>query len=214
VTRFALRLLAQGLAGVAMFGATAAWAGADAGHGAPVMHTPWLGLRFVQDGREAGLVNTDSYTTQVRLARHPFTIMLPTRGADDTYRITAWSDESIFAEAADNVQETRRDPPSLPAFFAPGTGLADTGAGSGTLMLDNEAHHYLEGLRLGPDPKQHLYFVSQVFRRNPSGDAVTIPIKAQKKPIYLVAFLDENGDHSMQNGEYEFIVLNFGGARK
>jgi len=209
VTSRALGIAACALVGAVLLGAPAVRAGDGSAQGAKVAHTPWLGLRFVQDGKEAELVNSDLNTTEVRLKRKPFAILLPTHGADDAYQVAAWSDDSIFAEASAGVRETRFDPPNLPAFFEPGTGMADTAAGSGTLMLDNQAHNYLEGLRLGPDPKRHEYFVSQISGREGSGEMVAIPLKAQKKPIYLVVFLDENGDGSMQNDEYEFIVLHF-----
>jgi hypothetical protein len=170
-----------------------------------VIHTPWLALRFVQDGQEADIVTRDLLTTEVHLARRPFRILLPTRGDDDVYQITAWSDDSIFAiSPGDRLNEM-----ATPVYFGPGTGMADTGAGSGTLMLNDEGHHFLEGLRLGPDPAQHVFFVSQVLRPSGRREPVEHPVEEEKGPIYLVAFFDADGDEAIDHGEYEFIVLRF-----
>ena len=178
-----------------------------------VIQSPWLGLRFVQDGQEVEpLIYRELLTTEVHLARGPFRILLPMQSKSDVYRITAWSDASIFT--AVRAEARAEDPNQLetPAYFRPGTGMADTDAGSGTLMLNNEGHHYLVGLRLGPDPNQHVFYVSQVLRRDATGNNVEKPIEDETGPLYLVAFFDKNGDSLIQHGEYEFLVLRFDGA--
>lgn len=168
-----------------------------------VLHTPWLALRFVQGGEEVRLVLRDLYTTEVRLRRAPFEIRFPTRGSDDLYSLTAWTDDSIFRNAPLGRDLTDFDEPF--SYFAPGTGIADTAAGSGTLYLNDEGHLYLRGLRLGPDPANHVVFFSSVFPR----DRDERPMARAEGPLYLVVFHDEDDDEVMENGEYDFVVLTF-----
>lgn len=174
-----------------------------------VAHSPWLALRFQQGGADAPLVNTDLLRTEVTLKRAPFTIVLPRRGADDTYQIAAWSDASIFVAA--NVDARRGPKPlaELPPFFRPGTGYADTAAGSGVLKLGEDAHNHLTGLRLGPDPDRHAVFYSAIGADDAQGEWRETPIASSKGPLYLAVWFDEDGDGIMRHGEYEFLVLNF-----
>jgi hypothetical protein len=209
VTRTGTKGRLSGLAlALAMLFAAPASAAQDE-EAAPVIHTPWLALRFVQDGREAELVRDGLLTTEVHLARRPFRILLPVRGRDDVYRITAWSNDSIFAAAPLGVPLDVLDSPEGPTYFSAATGLADTAAGSGTLMLNDHGHHYLRGLSLGPDSDRHVFFVSQVLHRDQHDVNRYRQMRAVEGPLYLVAFFDENGDDVMQHGEYEFLVLRF-----
>jgi hypothetical protein len=169
----------------------------------PVDHTPWLALRFVQDGREAPMVQRDLLTTEVRLRRRPFQLLLPRRGQDDAYQLTAWTDRSIFRRAPVGVL-VRDMEAETPTYFSPGTGLADTAAGSGTLFLDPEGHNYLGGLRLGPDPARHVVYYSGIFRGGRE-----VPLERVRGPIHLVVFFDENDDGVVDHGEYEFVTLRF-----
>jgi hypothetical protein len=192
------RLLLLGAA-VALFGGAApASSGAD---GREMLHSPWLGLRFVQSGEEARLSARDLLTTEVRLRRRPFLLLLPRRGKDDVYRITAWTDASIFGLAPVGRAPEMDDGDN---YFGPGTGIADTSAGSGTLFLDDRAHNHLAGLRLGPDPDRHQVYYSTVFAQR-----VATPIERLDAPLYLVAFHDEDRDGVMEHGEYEFLILRF-----
>ena len=174
-----------------------------------VIHTPWLALRFEQDGQRPSLVTTETLVTQVELARAPFTIILPVRGEDDTYQLAGWDDASIFALAASDQRAGPERATGTPAYFGDATGMADTGASSGTLMLNLRGHHYLQGLRLGPDRDRHVFHVSEVMGLNRQG---IVPIEAVDGPLYLVVWFDENGDDAMSHGEYEFLILNFGGS--
>ena len=87
--------------------------------------------------------------------------------------------------------------------------MADTAAGSGALMLGNEAHNHLSGLRLGPDYYRHVFNVSAIAGDDADGEWQSVPISAAKGPLYLVAWFDEDGDGIMRHGEFEFLVLNF-----
>lgn len=174
---------------------------AAAAGGAPMAHTPWLGLRFVQGGAEVRLERIDLRRTAVRLRRRPFEILLPTRGPDDVYWIAAWTDDSIFAEAPVGADLTSWDEGG---YFNLGTGIADTAAGSGTLFLRPDGHNHLSGLRLGPDPARHRLFVSTLFR-----DRREYSVGQVAGPIYLVAFYDEDHDNVVDREELDFLVLRF-----
>ena len=197
-----LRLLLAAVCGVGLAGPLAA-------EDAPLAHSPWLALRFEQGGAGVPLVRDELLRSEVTLRRAPFNLVLPVRGSDDTYWIAAWTDDSIFA-AADPEARAQPDPPTqLPPYFQPGTGYADTAAGSGSLMLGTEAHNHLFGLRLGPDYYRHTFSVSTIAGHDAQGQWRETPIAATKGPLYLVVWFDEDGDGVMRHGEFEFLVLNF-----
>lgn len=174
-----------------------------------LVHSPWLALRFEQGGAEVPLVAKDMLRSEVTLKRAPFTIVLPVRGKDDTYQIAGWTDDSIFAAAEAGARAEPTPPAELPPYFQPGTGMADTAAGSGVLMLSEEGHNFLSGLRLGPDYYRHAVSYSAIGAHDAEGEWRETPMRAAKGPIYLVAWFDENGDGIMRHGEFEFLVLNF-----
>jgi hypothetical protein len=187
---------------------------AAAGSGAPtdatrLSHSPWLALRFEQGGAEVPLTAKDMLRSEVTLKRAPFSIVLPVRGTDDTYWIAAWRDDSIFAAAEPEARANPEPPVALPPYFSPGTGFADTAAGSGTLMLGAEGHNHLYGLRLGPDYYRHVFNVSAIGGDDARGEWREDPVSATKGPLYLVAWFDEDGDDIMRHGEFEFLVLHF-----
>jgi hypothetical protein len=192
--------LALGLAG---------FAPATAQDNTRVIHTPWLALRFEQDGQEVPLIHTHTLETEVYLARAPFTVVLPVRGQDDVYWLAAGLDASLFTDADPDSRRSHDERPELPPYFGIGTGMADTAANSGTLMLNPQGHHHLSGLRLGPDQDRHVFFVSEVLWRDKDDRNVTIPIEQATMPLHVVAWFDEDGDGVMRHGEYEFITLRF-----
>lgn len=176
-----------------------------------VKHSPWLALRFEQNEKYVPLRQTETLKTQVALERTPFTIVMPVRGDDDVYHITAWTDDSIFAAAEASKRAVVRDRGKYdpPQYFAPYTSMADTAAGSGTLMLNAEAHHYLSGLKLGPDHWRHTFYVSSLLGRDDAGERKKFAISQADGPLFLTVWFDEDGDEKMSHGEYEFLVLRF-----
>jgi hypothetical protein len=170
-----------------------------------VAHTPWLGMRIVQDGKPVPLLRTDLRTTEAKLAPRPFRILFPRRQPDVAYQLCAWTSKSIFR---------RLRPRSVPGdpnaggehpCFAPGTGMADTEAGSGMLMMDPGGNNYLIDLRLGPDPERPSVYYSSLWTR--AGGQV--PIAAARGSIYIVAFHDSDRDGFLGNSEYDHLVLRF-----
>ena len=172
-----------------------------------VAHTPWLALRIEQGGHEARLISGKNRIIDVEIERGPFSIVLPVRGPNDAYRLTAWHDASIFS-AVDPETRARAwiEDPGVPFYFGPATGMADTAAGSGTLMLNTEGHHYLSGLRLGPDYYRHEVQFNSLLDVQ-AGDGVELSLTQADGPIYMVIWFDENGDGAMNHSEYEFIAL-------
>jgi hypothetical protein len=173
---------------------------------APVDHTPWLGIRIVQDGRPVPLVRADLRTTEVRLAPRPFRILFPKRRAEIAYQLCAWTRKSIFKALRRRVVPGDPNAGGEHPCFAPGTGMADTEAGSGMLMMDPGGNNYLIDLRLGPDPERPSVYYSALWTR--AGGQV--PIATARRPIYIVAFHDSDGDGYIGNGEYDHLVLKFG----
>ncbi len=170
-----------------------------------VAHTPWLGIRIVQDGKPVRLVRTDLRTTEARLARRPFRILFPRRRADVAYQLCAWTGKSIFRELRPRVVPGDPNAGGEHPCFLPGTGMADTEAGSGMLMMNPGGNNYLIDLRLGPDPERPSVYYSALWTR--AGGQV--PIATARRPIYVVAFHDKDGDGFVANGEYDHLVLRF-----
>lgn len=175
------------------------------GGGTQVAHTPWLGIRIVQDGKPARLVTTGLRTTEVRLAPGPFRILFPKRDPEIAYQLCAWTGKSIFRDLRPRSVPGDPNAGGEHPCFLPGTGMADTEAGSGMLMLSDSGHNYLIGLRLGPDPERPAVYYSALWTR--AGGAV--PIGAARRPVYVVAFHDSDGDGFVDNDEYDFLVLRF-----
>ena len=171
-----------------------------------VAHTLWLGIRIVQDGKPVPLVRTDLRTTEVRLEPRPFRILFPKRRADVAYQLCAWTGKSIFRQLRPRIVPGDPNAGGEHPCFAPATGMADTEAGSGMLMLSDSGNNYLIDLRLGPDPERPSVYYSALWTRA-GGQA---PIATARRPIYVVAFHDSNGDGFVANDEYDHLVLRFG----
>ena len=170
-----------------------------------IAHTPWLGIRIVQDGKPVPLVRTDLRTTQVRLEPRPFRILFPKRRPEIAYQLCAWTGKSIFNALRPRVVPGDPNAGGEHPCFAPGTGMADTEAGSATLMLSDSGNNYLIDLRLGPDPDSPSVYYSSLWTR--AGGQT--PIAAARRPVYVVAFHDTDGDGFVSNDEYDHLVLKF-----
>lgn len=174
---------------------------------AQVAHTLWLGIRIVQDGRPVPLVRTDLRTTEARLAPRPFRILFPKRSADVAYQLCAWTGRSIFRDLRPRVVPGDPNAGGEHPCFLPGTGMADTDAGSGMLMMDPGGNNYLIDLRLGPDPERPSVYYSALWTR--AGGQVPVAT-ARGRRIYVVAFHDGDRDGYLGNSEYDHLVLRFG----
>lgn len=170
-----------------------------------VAHTPWLAIRIVQDGKPVRLARTDLRTVEARLAARPFRILFPKPRPDTAWQLCAWTGRSIFRALRPRTVAGDPNAGGEHPCFLPGTGMADTEAGSGILMLDPGGNNYLIDLRLEPDPERPSVYYSSLWTR--AGGQV--PIARAKRPIYVVAFHDKDGDGFVGNSEYDHLVLRF-----
>lgn len=176
------------------------------GGGTQVAHTPWLGLRLEQDGKPVRLIRRDLRTIEARLAPRPFRILFPKRRAEVAYQLCAWTGKAVFRQLRPGPAGADPNAGGEHPCFLPGTGMADTEAGSGMLMLDPGGNNYLIDLRLGPDPEHPAVLYSSLWTR--AGGEV--PMARAEGNIYVVAFHDTDGNGLLGNGEYDFLVLRFG----
>jgi hypothetical protein len=192
------------LAGLALL-LSAGVAAAARNVGTQVAHTPWLGLRLVQDGKAVRLIRRDLRTVEAELAPRPFRILFTKRKAGVAYQLCAWTGKSIFRQMRPRSAAGDPNAGGEHPCFLPGTGMADTEAGSGMLMLDPGGNNYLIDLRLGPDPERPAVYYSSLWTR--AGGEVSIA-RAEGN-VYVIAFHDGDGDGFLGNSEYEFLVLRF-----
>jgi hypothetical protein len=164
------------------------------------LRTPWLGLEVSQGGKASGLFKVDLRRTRIPLSREPFEIKVPRLPDNPPVLIAAWKSDGIFSQ----LKEGEKLDIEATSFFNPYKAMADTPAGSATLMLDEDAHYVYDDERLKSiSESQSTIFISSVL----DGDERSI--KDQKDDLYLVVFRDLNKNEIVENGEYEFLVLDF-----
>ncbi|GGJ97972.1 hypothetical protein GCM10010123_30040 [Pilimelia anulata] len=169
-----------------------------------LLRTPWLGLEFRQQDRrlpirDRGTGRADRRDVVVPIGAGPFEIRLPKPGAGRAVQLCAWVDGSIFRLAAgDRVDDV--------PFLRPGTGMAQTAAGSGDLVLTDAAQNYFAGRRLAPVSSEQQAIL---FSR------ITYPYWIETPPplrpdtdISVVVYIDHNGNGLIDNDEYEYVVLD------
>jgi hypothetical protein len=161
------------------------------------IQSPWLGLEVAQDSKPSGMFKVDLRRTRVSLSREPFEIRVPRLKDDPPVLVAAWTDDKIF----DQLKEGEKLSGESSSYFNPYKSMADTRAGSATLMLDDDAHSTYDEDRLKPiSESQSTIFISTVDEHS---------LKDQKDNLYLVIFRDLNHNETVDNGEYEFLILDF-----
>lgn len=165
------------------------------------LRTPWLGLEVWQDGKANGLFKGDSYSTRVAMSRAPFEIRVPRVKDDPPILIAASTNRSLF----DKLKRGEKLDINAESFFNPYKAVADTRAGSATLMLNDDAHYVYDEERLKPiSDSLNTIFISSVL-----SDDVEQSVTSQKDDLYLVMFRDLDKNETVDNGEYEFLILDF-----
>lgn len=165
------------------------------------LRSPWLGLEVWQDGKAAGLFKVDLRRTRVSLGHEPFELRVPRLKDDPRVLVTAWTADSIF----DQLKQDEKLDIDATSYFNPYKAMADTPAGSASLMLDEDAHYVYNEDRLKPiSDGQSTIFISSVF-----SDGNEHSLREQKDDVYLVIFRDLNNNETVDNGEYEFLILDF-----
>jgi hypothetical protein len=120
-------------------------------------------------------------------------------GPDQGLQVTAWRDATIV---------NRRMP-----YFGPGRAMADYRYGSGLLYLSNEGFNYLTGTRVtSVSGKLDKVYVSRVVTPDYiSGGPRSVSLTEQRGDLYLTVALDLDNNQAIDNGEYEFVKLDFPG---
>lgn len=174
-----------------------------------LFRTPWLGLEFYRDDRRLPIVpqpqplgyDRSRDIVEVEVGEAPFEIRMPALPPDEGMRICAWVDDSIFAKVLQDKTVTIDSP------FMTGKGMADTAAGSGALYLDNDAFNYFKGTRLAHiGEHQDAAYISSFE----VPERVRPDLTADFGPhtsVYLVVYINRDGDDMTDSGEYEFVVL-------
>jgi hypothetical protein len=166
------------------------------------LRSPWLGLEVWQDGKPSGMFKVDLRHTRVSLSRAPFEIRVPRLKDDAPVLVTAWTTDKIF----DQLKQDEKLSGESSSYFNPYKAMADTSAGSASLMLDDDAHYVYDEDRLKPiSESQSTIFISSISTGSDSEHS----LKDQKDKLYLVIFRDLNHNETIDNGEYEFLILDF-----
>jgi|ERR1044071_824485 hypothetical protein len=166
------------------------------------LRTPWLGLEVWQDGKADGLFKGgDSYSTRVAMSRAPFEIRVPRVKDGPPLLVAASTNRSLF----DKLKKGEKLDIDAESFFNPYKAMADTRAGSATLMLDDDAHYVYDEERLKPISDG----VSTIFVSSILSDDTEQSVTSQKDDLYLVIFRDLDKNETVDNGEYEFLILDF-----
>lgn len=166
------------------------------------LRTPWLGMEVWQDGKANGLFKVDSYSTRVAMSRAPFEIRVPRVKDGTPLLVAASTNRSLF----DQLKRGEKLDINAESFFNPYKAVADTRAGSATLMLNDDAHYVYDEERLKPiSDSVSTIFVSSILTDVDAEQSVT----SQKDDLYLVIFRDLDKNETVDNGEYEFLILDF-----
>ena len=166
------------------------------------LRSPWLALEVWQDGKASGMFKVDLRRTRVSLGREPFEIRVPRLKDDPPVLVAAWTGDSIFSQLK---QDEKLDIEAT-SYFNPYKAMADTPAGSASLMLNDDAHYVYDEDRLKHiSDSQSTIFISSIFPK----DGEERSLKGQTDDVYLVVFRDLNHNETVDNGEYEFLILDF-----
>ena len=162
------------------------------------LRTPKLGLEVWQDDKRNPLLRADAGKIRVPMKPVPFELRIPGVTAEDHVKIAASYDESIFTQVENTVE---RDEVT---FFRGGTGMADTGYGSGELWLSDEAHMYLDwGGRLMPHEQGGGVVLFHSIGEPGEAD---LP---RGRSVYMVVHLAKPGTTQVTPYDTERLILEF-----
>lgn len=134
----------------------------------------------------------------------PFEIRFPTlKEESHGMHICAWTDDSIF-NVRDGTDFTKRGAEYNWIFdspFVPGKGISNTTAGNAVLPITNKYNSYWIDERV-----EHISDTKDKIFLSKGDDE---PFAKWKKNLYLTIWIDRDSSNSIDNGEYEYIVLDF-----
>jgi serine/threonine protein kinase len=168
--------------------------------------SPRLGLEFWQNGAAVPMAMKDTpdgtnTTVTVTLKPAPFQLRFPKKAGEQSLKICAWTDATIFTPRAG--KPAKSDP-----CLGEGHGMADYEFGSGSLILNNQGFNYLIGTRiqsLSADTNKVDY--AQIYQNQ-----TAIPLQNQKSDLYLAVYMPQAKDgtfHLTGPAELEYVVLRF-----
>ena len=182
--------------------------------------SPWLGLELYQASRRVPLAvesldvpgSGRDEVVVATLSSAPFEIRFESlQHSDEAVAITAWVDPSIFRIHAGQFLD---DTP----FLGWGRGMAQTRAGSGWLVLTNDAMNYYPEQRVAPadaDPRRDTIVIRDLRNRYDSG----VEAGGLERPwgsVYLVVHrslrssaVEEPAELRLDMREVEFLRLDF-----
>lgn len=182
--------------------------GAASSGSSGLFRTPWLGLEFWHGDTRVPMVevpNEDDADTgrevvRVDVGTKPFQMRVPKLPREVAVQVCGWIDDSIF------ILEQGRKIEDIP-FLQPGTGMADTAAGSGSLLVTNQAQNYFAGRRIASlSSEQDGVYVSSIGY--PYWVDASVPPLQPTTDVYLAIHIDLNNDDIVDHDEYEYVLLN------
>lgn len=170
-----------------------------------------LGIEIWQDDKKQGLFEPEPRvgynSSRADLDASPFELRFPIKYADLALQLVAWTDPSVY-KVQPPISE---DSPNF--FFSLGTGMADSNSASSVLFLSDDAHSYFVGSRIAAiSGVQGAVYFNATYDTDTRGlgERQSLPVSAQKgKDLYLVAYVDFDDDGVLENGEYDYIQLDF-----
>ncbi len=147
------------------------------------------------EGRDAGPV------VETKLDAAPFEIRVSPVAKDFPVRITAWTDDSIFTDVS-----VGREISAVP-FFQPGTGMATPAGVVKEIYLEKEAHNYFHEGRLSSYSDNVATVSVESIYNVATGKGWEMV--GHKGPIYMVVFVNGDGDKVVGEGEFVKLVLEF-----
>lgn len=155
--------------------------------------SPALGMQVLQDGDPQNMYPDGQQQVKVSMDSKPFELSFSDRQERDAVQICAWTDSSVFA-LKDGARVA--DVPCL----RPGTGLAASPRQE-ELFLRKDAHNY----NLGSRANEGKVPFSSIVKNG----TTTELSKWGKDDVFLTVFVDGNKNTRVDNGEYDYVVLEF-----
>lgn len=173
----------------------------------PQVRSPWLGIEFWQNGTPLPLERGEDALTSILNPRAaPIEIRIPKSRKAATVQMNAWNTAVNFSRAQNRISlEAGLNLVGYRSVFGQGEGMAASREGYTEVILSEYGNHYLVDERLYSATDTHDGFRMEKFYTLPSRK--TYAIEGWRDPVYLVFFINANGDGCIDPGELENVVL-------
>ena len=123
-------------------------------------------------------------------------------------QMNAWNSSINFSRTQNRISlDAGMDLVGYRSVFGRGEGMAAGREGYEEVILTEYGHHYLVDERLYPATETHDAFRMEKFYTLPSRETHTI--ENYRYPVYLVFFINANGNNCIDTGELENVVIRF-----